>query len=134
LDKPAEIKLDHVAVAANSEEQADRFFVELLGLKRTRTASVPADMMNALFNTDLERETPMLRYAGDGLDFEVFITGDDSKALDPFTHCCLVVSDRDRFCQRARSMGLDVIRVPKPSGDAFVVFVTDFHGNRYEIK
>jgi len=27
------MKLEHIAVAANTEEQADRFFVELLGLK-----------------------------------------------------------------------------------------------------
>jgi catechol 2,3-dioxygenase-like lactoylglutathione lyase family enzyme len=126
------MKLDHVAVAANSEEQANRFFVELLGLTRTRTASVPAEMMRDLFG--IERETPMLRYGSEGIDVEVFVTGDESRALDTYTHCCLVVDDREAFCQRARSMGLGVIRVLKKSGGGEVVFVSDFFGNRYEIK
>jgi catechol 2,3-dioxygenase-like lactoylglutathione lyase family enzyme len=126
------MKLEHIAVAAHSEEQADAFFVALLGLNRTRTSSVPADMMRDLFG--VERETPMLRYAGEGLDVEVFVTGDDRKALDTFTHCCLVVDDRERFCRQAQSRGLSVIRVPKKSGDGSVVFVNDFYGNRYEIK
>lgn len=126
------MKLEHIAVAANSEEQADRFFVELLGLNRTRASSVPADMMRDLFG--IERETPMLRYAREGLDVEVFVTADDSEARDPFTHCCLLVDDREAFCRRARSMGLKVIEVAKKSGDGSVVFVSDSHGNRYEIK
>ncbi len=126
------LRLDHIAVCANSEEHADRFFGQLLGLQRTRDFSVPAGMMLALFG--IEREIRVLRYAGGGTDVEVFITDDDSRAADRYTHSCLAVPDREAFCRGAQAMGLAVARATKASGDGTVVFASDFHGNRYEIK
>ena len=132
MQEDTSVRLDHIAVSANTEEQADRFFGRLLGLQQVRSFSVPAGMMLALFG--IERESRVLRYAGSGPDVEVFITGDDSRAADPYTHSCLLVPDREALCRRAEAMGLSVVRATKASGDGTVVFVSDYYGNRYEIK
>jgi catechol 2,3-dioxygenase-like lactoylglutathione lyase family enzyme len=124
--------LEHVAVASNTEEQADAFFGKLLGMEKTRTFTIPAEIMDELFGA--EGEVRVVRYAGDALDAEVFITGDDSRVADRFTHLCLTVDDREALAARAESMGFSVKRARKKGGDGYVLFVEDFFGNRYEIK
>jgi len=125
-------KLEHIAVSANSEQQGDRFFIELLGLKKTRAFSISAEMTREFFGT--EREIRIIRYSNDHLDVEVFVTEDDTRSKDLYTHACLVVEERDMFENRARSMGLDVIHVPKTGSNTYYLFVKDFFGNIYEIK
>ncbi len=126
------MELEHIGVAANSETDSDRFFVELLGLQKTRSFSVSADLTQALFG--LARETSVLRYGSDAVSIEVFITEDDSRATDVFSHPCLMVADRAALAERAKAMGLDVRQVPKPGGDSYLLFIKDFFGNMYEIK
>ncbi len=125
-------KLEHIAVSANSEEQSDRFFIELLGLTKTRAFSVAAELIRAFFG--VEREIRIIRYSNDHLDVEVFVTEDDARSNDLFTHSCLVVEDQDDFENRARSMGLEVVHVLKKGSDTYYLFVKDFFGNIYEIK
>lgn len=125
-------KLEHVAVSANSEQQSDRFFIDLFGLKKTRAFSITAELTRAFFG--IERETRIIRYGNDHLDIEVIVTEDDTRSKDLYTHACLVVDDRDAFENRARSMGLDVAHVPKKGSDTYYLFVKDFFGNIYEIK
>jgi hypothetical protein len=126
------MKLEHIAVSANTEEQGDKFFVDLLGLKKVRSFSVTADLTREFFKVD--REIRVIRYGNDSLQVEVFITEDKSRAQDLYTHNCLVVDDRDAFESRARSMGLDVVHLPKKGSDTYYLFIKDFFGNIYEIK
>jgi len=125
-------KLEHVAVSANSEQQSDRFFIELLGLKKTRAFSLAAELNREFFG--VEQEIRIARYSNDHLDVEVLVTEDDTRSKDLYTHACLMVEDRDAFEKRARSMGLDVVHVPKKDSDTYYLFVKDFFGNIYEIK
>lgn len=125
-------KLEHIAVSAKTEEQADRFFIELLGLNKTRAFSVAAELTREFFR--VEREIRVIRYSNGVLDVEVFVTEDDSCSKDLYTHSCLVVEDRDAFENRARSMGLDTTHVPKKGSDSYYLFIKDFFGNIYEIK
>jgi catechol 2,3-dioxygenase-like lactoylglutathione lyase family enzyme len=125
-------KLEHIAVSTNNEEQGDRFFIELLGLKKIRAFSVAAELTREFFG--VEREIRVIRYSNDHLDVEVFVTEDDTRSKDLYTHSCLVVEDRDAFENRARSMGLEVRHVPKKGSDTYYLFVKDLFGNLYEIK
>ncbi|MBN1655491.1 MAG: VOC family protein [Deltaproteobacteria bacterium] len=125
-------KLEHIAVSANTERDSDRFFVELLGLDKTRAFSITAESAQKFFG--VERELRIVRYTNGRLDVEVIVTQDDSRAKDLFTHACLVVEDRDTLERRARSLGLRVIHVPKTGSDTYYLFIKDFFGNLYEIK
>jgi catechol 2,3-dioxygenase-like lactoylglutathione lyase family enzyme len=126
------MKLEHIAVSANTEEQSDKFFVDLLGLTKVRSLSIAADLTRGFFGVD--RDIHVVRYGTDSLQAEVFITEDNSRAQDLYTHNCLIVDDRDAFESRARSMGLDVVHLPKKGSDTYYLFVKDFYGNIYEIK
>ena len=98
-------KIEHIALASNSEEESDRFFIELLGLEQIRNFSVSEELMEKFF--EIKKEQQIIRYSNENLDIEVFITKDDSKSSDNFTHVCLVIQDRDKFVEKAKEMGED---------------------------
>ena len=126
------MKIEHVAVGHNSELEADKFFIELLGMKKTRSKSVPADLMEKFFG--VKREHTLLVYGYADLNFEVFITDDKSKASEKFTHCCLLIDNRDEFVDKASSMGYDVVKVPRDDSNGYYLFIRDSFHNIYEIK
>lgn len=126
------MRLEHIALAFNSEELSDKFFIHLLGLTKTRSFSVSPDLTKSFFG--IQRETSVIRYSSEWLDVEVFIADNQAGAQDRFTHVCLEVDNQTELANRARSMGLDVIQVPKKSGESYYIFIKDFFGNSYEIK
>jgi hypothetical protein len=126
------MKAEHIAVASNSEADSDKFFISLLGLKKTRSFNVSADLMEQFFN--VKKEQKLLRYEKDKLRFEIFITDDLSKSKDIYTHVCLVVEDRDEFVNKTLSMGYNTIKVPRKDGGGYYLFIKDSYGNLYEIK
>ncbi len=127
-----EKNLEHIAIAANNESNSDDFFIELLGLKRTRSFTVSADLMEKFFG--VSKEQKIIRYEKDSLSFEVFITDDESKAQDTFTHSCLLIENRDDFINRASSLGYDIVKVPRKDGVGYYLFIKDSFQNLYEIK
>lgn len=126
------MKIEHVALASNSEEDSDKFYIELLGLEKTRSFTVSADLMAKFFGVDKEQN--IIRYENDSLSFEVFITNDDSHSRDIYTHACLVVENRDSFLNKSRSLGFTTIKVPRKNGQGYYLFIKDNYGNLYEIK
>ncbi len=126
------MKVEHIAVASNSEVSSDDFFVNLLDLRKTRSFNVSADLMEQFF--DVKKEQKIIRYENDEVSFEVFITDNTSKSKDIFTHVCLVVEDRDEFLNKALSMGYPTIKVPRKDGNGYYLFIKDTYGNLYEIK
>jgi len=127
-----EMKIDHVAVGSNSEQDADKFFIELLGLQKTRSFTVSADLMEKFFS--VKNEQLIIRYGGGTLNFEVFITNNNEKAKDIFTHPCLSIENRDEFLNKASSLGFPVIKVPREDSDNYYLFIKDLFDNLYEIK
>jgi hypothetical protein len=128
----SEINVDHIAVASNTEKDADKFFIELLGLKKIKSFNVSADLMKKFFC--VRKEQKVIRYEKGPLSFEVFITDDQSQASDTFTHSCLLIKNRDEFNDRAFSMGFETIKVPRKDGNGYYFFVKDSFQNLYEIK
>ena len=125
------MKFEHLAVGYISEKEADKFFIDLLGLKKLRTKSVPPDLMEKFFG--VKREHKFIRYGNEYLNFEVFMTNDKTKAKDIFTHSCLVIENRDKFIEKAVSMGFDVIKVPRKEDVGYYLFIKDLFHNLYEI-
>lgn len=126
------IKIEHIAVGYNSEEEADKFFINLLGLNKIRSKSVPPDLMEKFFG--IKREQKFVVYGKADSNFEVFITNDKSKVKDIFTHSCLLIKDRDEFVDKANTMGFNVVKVPRKDGDGYYLFIKDSFQNLYEIK
>ncbi|MFX0004192.1 MAG: VOC family protein [Promethearchaeota archaeon] len=126
------MKIEHVAVGYNSEEEADKFFIDLLGLRKVRSKSVPPDLMEKFFG--VKRVQKFVVYGKNDTNFEVFITNDKSKAQDIFTHLCLVIENRDEFVDQASLLGFDIVKVPRKNGFGYYLFIKDSFQNLYEIK
>jgi len=126
------MKIEHIAIACRSENDSDKFFTELLGLKKVRTFSVPINLMVAFF--ERKREQEVIRYENGSLSVEVFITNDNSRSKDVFTHSCLLVMNRDELVEKASSMGFTVIKVPRKGSNDYYLFIKDSFQNLYEIK
>ncbi len=126
------MKAEHIAVASNSEAESDKFFIELLGLRKTRSFNVSADLIEQFFG--VKKEQQIIRYENDDINFEIFITDDNSKSKDIFSHICLVVENRDEFVNKSLTMGYTTIKVPRKDSEGYYLFIKDLFGNLYEIK
>jgi len=126
------MKIEHIAVGSNSEEKADKFFINLLELKKLRDFAVPDDLMEEFFG--VRKEQRIVRYGNDEVSIEVFITDDKNQALDRFTHTCLIIEDRIKLIERAKKLNFEVIQVTRKDSDSFYLFLKDFYGNLFEIK
>jgi len=124
--------IDHIALAANSASDSDKFFIELLGLKKIREKIVSADLMEQFFG--LKKEHKFVSYGSNTMTFEVFISDDDTKVQDLYTHSCLLIENRDEFVKKAISLGYKTIKVPRNDGSGYFLFVRDSFQNLYEIK
>ena len=126
------LKIEHIAVSSNSEEEADEFFMNLLELKKERDFVVSEDLMEQFFN--IKKVQRIIRYENEDLSVEAFITDDKNQALDRFTHTCLIVKDRIRLIERAKKLNFEVIQVSRKNSDGFYLFLKDSYGNLFEIK
>ncbi len=124
------MRFNHVALSSSSEENSDRFFCDLLGLKKIASKVVPPDLAFKLF--DVEAEYHLIDYGNDYIKFEVFLVGEAMPDLKTVDHVCLELEDRAAFLAKAHDMGLETRQAPK--GDTYVLFVKDFDGNQFEIK
>ncbi len=82
----------------------------------------------------VKRDQKFIVYGKEDMNFEVFITDDNSKATDVFTHSCLLIEGRDQFVGKAISMGFNVVKVPRKDGNGYYLFIKDSFQNLYEIK
>lgn len=126
------MKIDHVAVSSNTEEDSDRFFIELLAMKKERAFVVSDDLMEQFFG--VRKEQKIVRYGNDEVSVEAFMTNDNSKVIDRFTHICLIIEDREKLIEKAKKLNFEVIKVPRKNSDGFYLFLKDHFGNLYEIK
>ncbi len=125
------MKIDHIAVASNTEAQSDDFFVNLLGLKKARMFVVSSGLSEKFFG--IKKELSVIRYQNEHINVEVFITNDNSKAKDAYTHPCLLVGKCEELVKKASSMGFEVIKVQRKDSKE-IIFIKDYFQNLYEIK
>jgi len=126
------MKIEHIAVACNNKKESDKFFIKLLGLSEKRVFTVSEDLMEKFFGN--KEKKSVVRYGNEHFDIEVFLTEDDSKALDTFTHSCLIAKNRDKIVNDAITMDYEVVKVPRKDSDNYYLFIKDGFGNLYEIK
>ena len=124
------MNIKHVGLVSGSEKNADKFFGELLGLKKAELKTLPAALSQALFevNSDLE----VINYQNDQAHFEIFISGAHQSSQRPIPHVCLEVDDLPSFLQKCRLLDVQVLQIRK--GDSQLTFIRDYDGNLFEIK
>lgn len=124
------MRLHHVAVICKSEENADRFYKDILGLSRAKTSLLHKDFSVQIFG--IAEECQYIFYEDEMLAVEVFVVTQTKEKLFSFAHVCLEVENREKFLEKCEEQGVEVKRIAK--GDSFVVFLFDFDGNLFEIK
>lgn len=124
------MNLRHVALVCSSQENADRLFSHVLGLKKSEPKMLSRVLSKAIF--DVDAELPVINYTNDHLHFEVFVDDQHPRQARRIEHTCLAVGDLLAFVQKCRDSGVTVIQVPK--GDSLLTFIRDSDGNLFEIK
>ncbi len=122
--------LKHMALVCGSEENSDKFYEQLFGLKKVNTKILPRELSRQIF--DLDSELQIINYADDSIHFEIFIDDRESLENKRIDHVCLEVEDLAAFLSKCRTMGVKVRQIPK--GDKFLIFIRDYDGNLFEIK
>jgi catechol 2,3-dioxygenase-like lactoylglutathione lyase family enzyme len=124
--------IDHIAVSSKTVEDGDRFFIELLGMKKERDFVVSEDLIEQFFG--VRKEQRIIRYEDENMSVETFIMDEDSIALNTFTHTCLLIEDREKLIEKAKELHFTVIKVPRKNTTGFYLFLKDNFGNLFEIK
>ena len=124
------MQLKHVALVSSSEERSDRFYMNLLGLEKKSSKTIPSMLSKQIFNLDCELK--IINYANDNIHFEIFIDNQKGSKINRIDHVCIQVDDLESFLEECRAMALEILQIPK--GDAFITFIKDDDGNLFEIK
>lgn len=125
-----DIKFVHTGLAASSEENADRFFVDILGLEKSEPKLIDRKLANDLF--EINDELLMIHYWGETLDYEIFVYKEYKAPEKQIAHSCIKVNDLEKIVNKCKDVGLKVIEVPK--GSSVVTFISDYDGNLFEVK
>ena len=87
--------LKHVGLACSTEDNADKFYQTLLGLKKAEPKTLPRELSRAIFNVDAELK--IVNYIRENLHCEVFISGRIDSQHRQIAHLCLEVGDLSDF-------------------------------------
>jgi len=122
--------LQHVALTCSSEEKADKFYQDLLGLQKSEPKIIPPALSKALF--DLNSELKIINYLDENLHFEIFFFDQTSGGAKRIDHACLQVDDLEALLEKCRTLQVKIVQAPK--GDKLLTFISDDDGNLFEIK
>jgi len=122
--------LQHMALTCSSEEKSDKFYNNLLGLRKLKPKTLPRALSQAIFKVDSELK--IINYMDEYIHFEIFITFPCTNNISQIGHVCLETKNLEVFLGKCREMDVEIIQVPK--GDVLITFVRDYDGNLFEIK
>ncbi|MHA1669846.1 MAG: VOC family protein [Promethearchaeota archaeon] len=126
------LKIEHIAVASNSEVDSDNFYVDLLKFQKIKSFTVSKELMNQFFG--INKDQHVIRYSKESVNIEVFIINGNDKSFDNFTHTCIIIEDRDKLVDDAIKKGYEVIKVPRDGSENYFLFIKDDFGNLFEVK
>jgi catechol 2,3-dioxygenase-like lactoylglutathione lyase family enzyme len=119
-----------VALVCSSQKKSDRFYKDLLGLETSEPRNLPISLSKAIFNVDAP--LIMINYRNETVHFEIFITGNSKRGVNPIAHVCIEIDNLETFLKKCDDLKVEVSRIPK--GDRSLTFIRDFDGNLFEIK
>jgi catechol 2,3-dioxygenase-like lactoylglutathione lyase family enzyme len=124
------MRLHHVAVICNSQENADRFYGNILGLRKIKATLLSEDFADAIFH--IAQKCAVVLYGNENMVIEVFVPESPAENKASFVHLCLEVENRQEFARKCQNNNLTVNRVEK--ADSLLIFVSDYDGNLFEVK
>ncbi len=124
------MRLKHVGLTCGSEDNADRFYKDLLGLEKSEPKTLPVALSKSIFN--IYSELVIINYLNQDVHFEIFIADSSGNSTRQIEHLCLEVGDLNDFLNKCNTLGVEVAQIPK--GDKALTFIKDFDGNLFEIK
>lgn len=124
------MKFVHTGLGASTEKNADRFFVNILGLEKQIPKILNQEMTRAIFG--IAEELLIINYKNENVHYEILVYKEYKTPEKQITHSCLQVKDLINIVDKCRNSGLKVIEVPKEKG--VITFISDFDGNLFEFK
>ena len=120
-------RIQHVALECASQQQADTFFVKVLGISKVKSTMLPKELCSSIFQ--IERSVQMETYDNGKARFEVFLTTEQRKSS--FVHIGIAVGDKTDFVTRCQRQGLKPFFIQKEGKQ--LLFVRDFSMNLFEV-
>ena len=124
------MKIIHTGLAASSEEKADRFFIEILGLEKLMPKTLDKKLAQAIFG--IKKELLIIHYRGGTVHYEILVYKEYKAPEKQIAHSCIQVTDLINIVNKCRDAGLKVVEIPK--GSVVVTFISDHDGNLFEVK
>ncbi len=124
------MRIIHVGLACSSLEKAEKFYGELLGLKRSELKTIDQATARTLFGQD--KEITYFSYFNESLSLELFLMKQQAVPLPAPAHVSLEVENLEELLKRSVSSGVMVKTLFR--GEKRIVFISDFDGNLFEIK
>lgn len=122
--------LRHAALTCRSETNSDKFYKNLLGLKKSAPKTLARALSKAIFGVDCELQ--IINYLNEDVHFEIFISSQSMNSGGQIAHVCLEMDNLPSFLEKCDHLGIEVSQIPK--GDRTLTFIRDFDGNLFEIK
>jgi catechol 2,3-dioxygenase-like lactoylglutathione lyase family enzyme len=120
-------RIQHVALECESQQQADTFFVKVLGIPKVKSTMLPKELCSSIFQ--FEQSVQMETYDNGKARFEVFLTTEPRKSS--FAHIGIAVENKTDFVTRCQRQGLKPFFIQKEGKQ--LLFVRDFSMNLFEV-
>ena len=78
------MRLHHTALVSSSESHADKFYQDILKLKKIKTSILQSELASELF--EIDAECILFLYGNEDFAIEVFVTKQLPSKKEPFTH------------------------------------------------
>jgi len=124
------MKIIHSGLAASSEEKADYFFIDILGLEKSIPKILDKKLSQAIFG--INNELLIIHYQGGTVHYEILVYQKYKAPEKQIAHSCIEVPDLIHIVNKCRDAGLKVVEIPKSSG--VITFISDYDGNLFEMK
>ncbi len=122
--------LDHIGIVNKSEEDALRFYRDILGLDKIKDSVSTADLSEQLFL--ISKDIKMIVFGKGRVKVEIFILPEFIHPSPNIPHLGLQVKDIQELLERVEQAGARVITGKR--SDKTVYFIQDFSGNLIEVK
>lgn len=120
--------LNHIALQYQNKRDAEIFFSDILGIPKTRSFTVSADLSKEIFG--ITKNVDVDVFDNGIIRFEIFYMVDTHHSS--FSHICIEVESKEKFIQTCKKYKLNPYIVIK--GEKKLLFAKDFSNNLYEIK
>lgn len=120
--------LNHIALQYQNKRDAEIFFSDILGIPKTRSFTVSADLSKEIFG--ITKNVDVDVFDNGIIRFEIFYMVDTHRSS--FSHTCIEVESKEKFIQTCKKYKLNPYIVIK--GEKKLLFAKDFSNNLYEIK